>query len=112
LPANAVVPDNGFMNKKHNKFADRITLSSSTCVGMRQRIRHRLDKRDDMLTPQERDFILSMYDRLAFSNNITKKQENWLNAILARTDTKEIKRRAMVAEKIKKLAIEHETDRF
>jgi len=54
---------------------------------------------------------MHMDEWLATKTWISVKQGSWLIAILDRTETKAIKRRAMGAGKIKKLATEHETDR-
>ncbi|EME67546.1 hypothetical protein H261_22963 [Paramagnetospirillum caucaseum] len=47
--------------------------------------------RANMLTPVERDFLMSMFDRLAFTNTMTEKQCHWLLSILERTATKNLK---------------------
>jgi hypothetical protein len=79
------------MNKKQRKTANSVAVPSSDCVGTRKRIQHRLEKRADLLTPVEIDFLMSMYDRLAFSNTMSEKQCFWLMAILERTATKNLK---------------------
>jgi hypothetical protein len=81
----------GTMNKKQRKTANSVAVPSSDCVGTRKRIQHRLEKRADLLTPVEIDFLMSMYDRLAFSNTMSEKQCFWLMAILERTATKNLK---------------------
>ncbi len=91
------------MNKKPRKTANSVAIPSSGCVVTRKSIQHRLDKRVNLLTPVERDFLMSMYDRLAFSNTMTEKQCFWLMAILERTATKNLK--------AAKSGPGHETDR-
>lgn len=91
------------MNNRQRKTANSVAAPSSECVGTRKRIQHRLDKRANLLTPVERDFLMSMYDRLAFANTMTEKQCFWLMSILERTATKNLKRG--------KSGPGHETDR-
>jgi hypothetical protein len=85
------------MNRKTKKTDTGITLNSSMCVGIRQRIRHRLECRGDMLKAVERDFLMSIYERLAFSNELSSKQGKWLYALIERTDTAVMKKAAKVA---------------
>ena len=79
------------MNNKPRKTANTIAILASDCTGTRKRIQHRLEKRANMLTTVERDFLMSMYERLAFANTMTEKQCFWLMSILERTDTKNLK---------------------
>lgn len=79
------------MNKNKIKSANSIAIPSSDCVGTRKRIQHRLDKRADLLSPVEHNFLISMFERLAFTNTMTEKQCHWLLSILERTATKNLK---------------------
>ena len=86
----------------------RMAIDTSGLLSLRMRTLHRLEHRRDLLTPQEFAFLMHMDEWLATKTWISVKQGSWLIAILDRTETKEIKRRA---DKINKLAIERETDR-
>jgi len=90
---------------------DRMAIDTSGLLSLRTRTLHRLRCRRELLTPQEFAFLMHMDEWLATKTWISVKQGSWLIAILDRTETKAIKRRAMGAGKIKKLATEHETDR-
>lgn len=79
------------MNNKPRKAANTIAILASDCVGTRKRIQHRLEKQADLLTPVERNFLESMFERLAFANTMTEKQCHWLLSILERTATKNLK---------------------
>lgn len=79
------------MSNKPIKTAKIIVIPSSDCVGTRKRIQHRLENRGSLLTPVERDFLESMYERLAFANTLSEKQCRWLLSILERTATKNLK---------------------
>jgi hypothetical protein len=66
-------------------------IPSSIQTGLRQRIAHRLDKRRDLLTPEEFAFLMSMYEWLASGAPLSDKQIRWLLAILERTENKRLK---------------------
>lgn len=66
----------------------KISLSTGELDGLRRRVRHRLDKRIDMLTPQEFSYLLQMDDQLGHAISLTADQLEWLLDILERTMSK------------------------
>lgn len=73
-------------NLKQQPKRDVVAFSYSELVGLRQRVRHRLDHRENSLTAKEHSFLMHMYDLLAYAKGLTFKQADWLIAILERTE--------------------------
>lgn len=66
----------------------KISLSTGELDGLRRRVRHRLDKRIDMLSRQEFSYLLQMEEQLGRAISLTANQLDWLLDILERTKSK------------------------
>ncbi|WP_417832431.1 hypothetical protein [Terasakiella sp.] len=70
--------------------SEKIALSSGALAGMKQQIRHRLNKRAAFLTPKERAFLEDLWYKAQKYTSFSEKQLRWYFAIMRKTDRKAI----------------------